>query len=1481
MPTRWTSLAAILLAMLLVCTPARGADETVIDRWLLAGPFKGDPAKLLEAPPIGDLKALAPAAGQAAGEAKWVEHATATGVVDFADPRVPVTSTSNCVVAGFAYVYSPRMQPAKLLMGFTPGMSVWLNGRRVFDMPDGGTLTPNAYRAEALLGEGWNRLLVLNARYTAFRWTHGFAVRLTDPDLRPVAGAKFATASPFPDGKVVEPVYAPYVAAHTVEHFGTHRIRLVNHSPVDLKDVTLTVRSPAGRELMNVKLGDLPGLAHTETDIDVDEIFYKQHFPGAVAVVTFAGGRLESPLTPLTLEGAHSIEYETPHINRMRPWAAGRPVILLLTRGRGRQAVELLQRGDFEWHWVDTAEKDADKAIVEELKLYKFDGIVVAAQDWTKLAPHRMLEKTIADGAGVVYVNPSGLSKAMAAVLRLDADAPRDKEARSARVDYHVGHPVLSGVPVKHLPPIGPYGYKVVERVGDTASMASVDGRGVVIVNERAPGRAVTLNLGRGAELIWPIAGGRFLDTPLPEWERQWSLLLKAIVWAARKDAGLGTYVQVPEKVSRDAPAHLQVLLRPAAEKATDVKVDVVFRSRGLDGPRSVLATKIPARNDSPVAPLQMHGVSVPIPASLAGGENEADVTVRDAEGKVLDWASGVFTIEPRGSLGAIDVAPAKDYYLPSEEVTFTAAGKAGTDGLALTGELADNRGRVVWRQVRPVKAGDFRQTYTLTPAGLVTPVARFRATLAAPGHVEAEAETVLFVRRPFVWDSYEPVLWLTRNGTNWYYDVEYFRMLRNRMWIPNGWSSSYGPRGDAWYQMVYGGFDRVGWESLHFFSMNHNWTNATFELRRGNFNKTGDVRWLYRTPIDRATGKPIDTPDYSNLRYGNDPHNSFFPLDDPGYHEWTRKKIADQVQRVARFDPIIYDLMDEGSYTSYARAFDFDFSPGSLKHFRAWLKEQYGTLAALNKEWETDFAAWDDVKPMHTNEVRQRARGKALPNYAPWVDHRRYNDIVYNRYIKLTSDAARTGGDPDACVGIGGGQRANPYGGWDYWLVANHFTWLENYFEDTDEYLRSFNPPGRPLRACSGKDVWKNLSHGGMGFYRWVDYGHIRPDFSLLPRGETTARQLEEVRGGGLAKLVLAAAPADDPIGIHYSQPTVQLSYIRGGTGAADQLGNGGPLNAKLGFYNLLEEMGYQYKFVAYAQLEAGHLQQAGCKLMILPESQAISDAEAARLKQFVEAGGVLLCDRITGEWDNHGRKRPQSVLAEQFGIDPGAAADKQVGKGWVIYLNEPFPVAYWRDRNVADVSKYWAQMTAILAKAGLGKPRAHIQAAGKPARRTEIRYFTLGGIRYHVVRAEIPGPYTFVTDTPGTLYDMRTGASGTGSLAIEADPEMPALVALSPYRIDAVTASGPGGAVKRGGSVSVSAAVKASAAAGEHMLNFRVYDPSGQERRWYSQTLSAPGGAATLTFTTALNDPKGTWFVRVTDLASQRNVIAMFAVE
>lgn len=62
-----------------------------------------------------------------------------------------------------------------------------------------------------------------------------------------------------------------------------------------------------------------------------------------------------------------------------------------------------------------------------------------------------------------------------------------------------------------------------------------------------------------------------------------------------------------------------------------------------------------------------------------------------------------------------------------------------------------------------------------------------------------------------------------------------------------------------------------------------------------------------------------------------------------------------------------------------------------------------------------------------------------------------------------------------------------------------------------------------------------------------------------------------------------------------------------------------------------------------------AGEL--AKVKLLILPWSSAVSDAEAQAIKEFVRSGGTVLADSYCGVRDDHGR--PRAMLDDLFGIE------------------------------------------------------------------------------------------------------------------------------------------------------------------------------------------------------------------------------------
>ena len=73
-----------------------------------------------------------------------------------------------------------------------------------------------------------------------------------------------------------------------------------------------------------------------------------------------------------------------------------------------------------------------------------------------------------------------------------------------------------------------------------------------------------------------------------------------------------------------------------------------------------------------------------------------------------------------------------------------------------------------------------------------------------------------------------------------------------------------------------------------------------------------------------------------------------------------------------------------------------------------------------------------------------------------------------------------------------------------------------------------------------------------------------------------------------------------------------------------------------------VIEDLGLQYNFVSYEQIEAGEL--ANYKVLLLPESVAMSAREARAIEEFVRAGGALdgiaskhlVWHVMAGDWDS-----------------------------------------------------------------------------------------------------------------------------------------------------------------------------------------------------------------------------------------------------
>jgi hypothetical protein len=120
----------------------------------------------------------------------------------------------------------------------------------------------------------------------------------------------------------------------------------------------------------------------------------------------------------------------------------------------------------------------------------------------------------------------------------------------------------------------------------------------------------------------------------------------------------------------------------------------------------------------------------------------------------------------------------------------------------------------------------------------------------------------------------------------------------------------------------------------------------------------------------------------------------------------------------IKAYRPLYFSLGDETGIADLSAFWDFDFSEPSLAAMRDWLKEHYASLDALNQEWGSAFAGWEQVMPMTTQEAIWRPG----QNFAGWADFKEWMEVAFARAVK-SGTAAIHAADPQAVAAIEGGQ--------------------------------------------------------------------------------------------------------------------------------------------------------------------------------------------------------------------------------------------------------------------------------------------------------------------------------------------------------------------------------------------------------------------------------------------------------------------------
>ena len=413
--------------------------------------------------------------------------------------------------------------------------------------------------------------------------------------------------------------------------------------------------------------------------------------------------------------------------------------------------------------------------------------------------------------------------------------------------------------------------------------------------------------------------------------------------------------------------------------------------------------------------------------------------------------------------------------------------------------------------------------------------------------------------------------------------------------------------------------------------------------------------------------------------------------LEDPAWLAESQKRMRDVVNLQRTHAPLLYDIRDELSVTISANPFDYDFSPQSLAGFRVWLKEQYESLAALNQQWDTDFATWEAVMPFSTDQIKARmVTGERMPktppdwsalkqvkfdpakaakervkwNFAPWCDFRSYMDTVLARTL---DDLRRTAHeiDPATPVGIEGTQMPHAFGGYDLWKLSQSVDWMEPY--DTGnarEILGSFMP-GKPLLSTifekdtnhALRRLWHLLLLGDKGCMVWWSEECIdasKEDCPLMEKAQALAPALKEMQSP-LARLFMRAERQVDPIAIHYSQPSIQVAWLLESTAdgktwprrfSSFEAQHNRHAAVRNGWLKLVQDLGYTPQFVSTEQIESGWLRENNCRVLVMPDTLASSVDERVQVKDWASTRGKDLWALVSSgnHWcfDGHGTFHP-----------------------------------------------------------------------------------------------------------------------------------------------------------------------------------------------------------------------------------------------
>lgn len=445
----------------------------------------------------------------------------------------------------------------------------------------------------------------------------------------------------------------------------------------------------------------------------------------------------------------------------------------------------------------------------------------------------------------------------------------------------------------------------------------------------------------------------------------------------------------------------------------------------------------------------------------------------------------------------------------------------------------------------------------------------------------------------------------------------------------------------------------------------------------------------------------------YSDGRRHNQPTQYTIPMDGkpgpcwdhPGARAAASRFIAELARTLGQYKNIwAWNTFQEiGFWPNTAGKLGFCYCPHTLARFRAWLREKYGTLAALNATWRINYADWDEVEPPRREEP-----------LAPFIDWRYFMDDVYMaRQLAFKTEALRAN-DPyrrpvfshadTPRVGSGAEWRWARVG--DFFGTSNYPKWNNGHpwddpVESEDQALLSEIWEEMMLctdmaRGANGRDraLWGAEFQGGpistslhlgrkptpKDLRVWILSGLAGGMTGLSFWNHRVERFWKEANGFGLldpigdsSERMIAVSEIGRAIQAHgefFSQsqpPRAQAALlVNEDLNHFFQACNGDVsqhyrYNLR-GWYARLWRLGIAVDFIEAEDLAVDALANYAAAILTMPLS--LDGAYFAHLRAFVENGGLLIAEACPGRWDKYGWATLTQLVAggeEVFGARHG----------------------------------------------------------------------------------------------------------------------------------------------------------------------------------------------------------------------------------